>query len=70
MAVKLSSNENAETFSELVFVAYPDHAWVVYSGNDTQQPQAAFTNREYAEILVGYMQGAIDPVLREQRSRK
>lgn len=47
-------------------VVYPNHAWVVYAGVETQKPQAAFTNREYAEILAGHMIGAIDPVLRER----
>ena len=55
-----------EVAAKLEPVVYPDHAWVVYSGTDTQQPQAAFTNREYAEILSSHMQGAIDPVLRER----
>jgi len=43
-------------------VVYPDHAWVVYTGTDTHRPQAAFTNRECADQLILYMQGAIDPV--------
>jgi hypothetical protein len=55
-----------EVAAKLEPVVYPNHAWVVYAGNDIQQPQAAFTNREYAEILTGHMQGAIDPVLRER----
>ncbi|WP_426291994.1 hypothetical protein ACN9ML_18345 [Dyadobacter endophyticus] len=55
-----------EVAAKLEPVVYPNHAWVVYAGNDTQQPQAAFTNREYAEILASHMQGAIDPVLRER----
>jgi hypothetical protein len=41
----------------------PNHAWVVYAGGETQRPQAAFSNRRDAEILIGHMIGAIDPVL-------
>lgn len=55
-----------EVIAKLEPVVYPNHAWVVYAGVDTQQPQAAFTNREYAEILISHMVGAIDPVLRER----
>jgi hypothetical protein len=49
--------------ANLAPVEYPHHAWVVFAGLDTQTPQAAFTNREYAEILSAYMQGAIEPIL-------
>lgn len=59
-----------EITAKLEPVIYPNHAWVVYAGNDSQQPQAAFKNREYAEILAGYMQGAIDPVLWERSEVK
>ncbi|MET7253593.1 hypothetical protein [Dyadobacter fermentans] len=55
-----------EVTAKLEPVVYPNHAWVVYAGSETQHPQAAFTNREYAEILASHMQGAIDPVLRER----
>lgn len=47
-------------------VANPDCAWVVYAGTETQRPQAAFSNRECADQLVMYMQGATDPVLHER----
>lgn len=43
-------------------VASLNYAWVVYAGTDTLRPQAAFTNRECADQLVLYMQGAADPV--------
>lgn len=51
-------------------VADPNHAWVVYAGTDAQRPQAAFSNRECADQLVFYMQGASDPVLRERSQIK
>ncbi|MCF0043654.1 hypothetical protein LXM24_26345 [Dyadobacter sp. CY399] len=55
-----------EVAMQLEPVVYPDHAWVVYSGIVTQEPQAAFTNREYAEILACHMDGALDPILMER----
>ncbi|MBO9615617.1 MAG: hypothetical protein J7619_23170 [Dyadobacter sp.] len=59
-----------EVAAKLEPVVYPNHAWVVYAGTETQQPQAAFTNREYADILAGHMVGVIDPVLRERSEIK
>lgn len=51
-------------------VADPNCAWVVYAGTEAQRPQAAFSNKECADQLVLYMQGASDPVLRERSQIK
>ncbi|QRR00118.1 hypothetical protein [Dyadobacter sandarakinus] len=52
--------------STLEPVIYPNHAWVVYSGCQTQVLQAAFSNREYAQILGSYILDALEPVLVER----
>nr|WP_295926534.1 hypothetical protein [uncultured Dyadobacter sp.] len=66
-----SSREDAKQLIENVTeiegrLLTPGYVWVVYAGTESQQAQAAFTDRKYAEKLAGHMIGTTDPVLREQ----